>query len=123
MNLGKHTFLDLYECDKAILNNIKELENLMLEAAQMANATIIKAHFHQFSPQGISGSVIIAESHFNIHSWPEYAYAAVDLFTCGDTIDEALATRFLVSKLESKRHEVKTILRGIILSADINTQG
>lgn len=124
MNLGKHTFLDLYECDKAILNNIKELENLMLEAAQMANATIIKAHFHQFSPQGISGSVIIAESHFNIHSWPEYAYAAVDLFTCGDTIDEALATRFLVSKLESKRHEVKTILRGFISSADaINTQG
>jgi len=55
----------------------------MLEAATLAKATIIKAHFHQFVPQGVSGSVIIAESHFNIHTWPENNYAAVDLFTCG----------------------------------------
>lgn len=112
--LGKHTFVDLYECNKDLLNNIKALEELMLEAAKIAKATIIKSHFHQFSPQGISGSVIIAESHFNIHSWPEFGYAAVDLFTCGDTIDEAIATELLVRKLESGRHEVKTIQRGLI---------
>ena len=111
--LGKHTFLDLYDCNKELLNDIKVLEDLMLEAARIANATIIKSHFHQFSPQGISGSVIIAESHFNIHSWPEHGYAAVDLFTCGDTIDESVATKLLMERLESKRHEVKTIQRGI----------
>lgn len=112
--MGRHTFLDLYECDQEKLNEINNLEETMLQAAKLANATIIKSHFHKFSPQGISGSVIIAESHFNIHTWPEYGYAAVDLFTCGEGLDEKTAVNFLIDHFESKKHEVKTVMRGSV---------
>ena len=121
LNLGKHVFLDLYDCDSALLNDITALEKIMLEAAHVANATVIKAHFHQFSPQGISGSVIIAESHFNIHSWPEHGYAAVDLFTCGTSLQDEKAVDYLVQKLNSARHETKTVKRGVISVSDIPT--
>ena len=76
----------------------------MLEAARQANATIITSAFHKFSPIGISGVVVIAESHLAIHTWPEYGYAAVDVFTCGDVLDGAQAVRVLSERLGSRRH-------------------
>ena len=84
----------------------------MLEAATLAKATIIKAHFHQFVPQGVSGSVIIAESHFNIHTWPENNYAAIDLFTCGKDLNPQSAVNYLVEKRKCKRHQLIDLKRG-----------
>ncbi len=110
--LGHHTILDLYDCDKEILDDSKGLEVIMLEAARIAEATIIKSHFHQFAPQGVSGSVIIAESHFNIHTWPEHGYAAIDLFTCGTTLKSELAVSYLLDKLSCKRHALSEMVRG-----------
>lgn len=111
-SLGRHTILDMYECDQAILDNPVALEQIMLQAAALANATIIKAHFHQFAPQGVSGSVIIAESHFNIHTWPENGYAAIDLFTCGKDLNPETAVNYLVEKLNCKRHNLSHLKRG-----------
>jgi len=111
--LGFHTILDLYECNKLMLNDAQSLERIMLEAAELAQATIIKSHFHQFSPQGVSGSVIISESHFNIHTWPEFSYAAIDLFTCNSEMSSELAVKFIVEKLESKRHNINLLQRGM----------
>lgn len=111
-SLGRHTILDMYECDQAILDNPVLLEQIMLKAAELAKATIIKAHFHQFAPQGVSGSVIIAESHLNIHTWPENGYAAVDLFTCGKDLNPDIAVSYLVEKLKCKRHQLSNLKRG-----------
>ena len=110
--LGYHTILDLYECDKDKLDDPKLLESVMLEASRLANATIIKSHFHQFTPQGVSGSIIIAESHFNIHTWPEHHYAAIDLFTCGEDLNADKAVGYIIEKLECKRHNLQFIHRG-----------
>lgn len=71
----------------------------MIFSAKKAGATIISSSFHHFSPQGVSGVVVIAESHLAIHTWPEYGYAAVDVFTCGQTVDTFTAYRYLKEKL------------------------
>lgn len=101
---------ELYGCDKDALDDVAQIQSLMLEAARVAGATVVSSQFHKFAPQGVSGVVLIAESHIAIHTWPERGYAALDLFTCGDTLraEEGfrwLAGRFHASHLESSRAE------------------
>lgn len=85
--LGRHILVEFLNCKADVLNEVAAIENAMVEAAQIAGATVINSTFHHFSPYGVSGVVVIQESHLAIHTWPEYHYAAVDLFTCGDTVD------------------------------------
>ena len=89
--LGNHLLVELYECDAGKLNDLGKLELVLGKAVRISGATPLKASFHQFAPQGVSGVIIIAESHFTIHTWPEYGYAALDIFTCGQTIDSQKA--------------------------------
>ncbi len=84
----------------------------MLDAAEETGATVIGEIFHQFSPQGVTGVVAIAESHLCIHTWPEYGYAAVDIFTCGEGFDPTEAARIIVDRLESRDHDVTEVMRG-----------
>ena len=86
-SLGRHILVEFFGCSSEILNNVSVIESSMLVAAQEAGATVINSTFHHFSPFGVSGVVVIQESHLAIHTWPEYRYAAVDLFTCGDTVN------------------------------------
>lgn len=97
--LGYHVMLELFDCDREILNDKDKIEEYMIFSAKKAGATIISSSFHHFSPQGVSGVVVIAESHLAIHTWPEYGYAAVDVFTCGQTVDTFTAYRYLKEKL------------------------
>ncbi|MDX2302883.1 MAG: adenosylmethionine decarboxylase [Microscillaceae bacterium] len=85
--LGNHILVEFYDCDREILNNVSYIEQTMQEATIKSGATIVGSHFHTFNPHGVSGVIIIAESHLSIHTWPEYGYAAVDIFTCGEVID------------------------------------
>ncbi len=85
--LGKHLIVELFGCPPDRLDDLALIHRVLVGAVEDSGATLIKPFFHQFSPQGVSGVVIIAESHFSIHTWPEYGYAAVDMFTCGDCID------------------------------------
>lgn len=92
-SLGQHLILELYGCPAALLDNPRHVESTLTQAVAASGATMIQPFFHQFAPQGVSGVVIISESHFTIHTWPEYGYAALDVFTCGDVIDmDAAAT-------------------------------
>ena len=93
--LGRHILAEFFDCDPDILNNAEQVELYMKRAALECGATIVKSVFHTFNPHGVSGVVVIAESHLAIHTWPEYRYAAVDVFTCGDTVDPWIATRAL----------------------------
>ena len=118
--LGIHILVEYYNCNKEILKNVETIEQSMLTAARAANATIVESVFHQFNPWGVSGAVIISESHLTIHTWPEHNYAAVDLFTCGD-IDYEAGLNTLKNLLESKHYEVKKILRGEFNSLQNNS--
>lgn len=85
--LGRHLIVEVFDADPALLNNADALEQLLLEAAHAAQATVVESVFHRFSPHGVSGVVVIAESHLTIHTWPEFGYAALDIFTCGPKMD------------------------------------
>lgn len=79
--LGRHILVEYYNCDENILKDPRLIENFMNDSALNAKATIVDSVFHHFNPWGVSGAVIIAESHLTIHTWPEYGYAAADFFT------------------------------------------
>ncbi len=85
--LGRQILVEFYDCDKDILKDEQYIAKSMVDACIIGKATVVAHTFHSFSPYGVSGVVIIAESHVAIHTWPEYGYAAVDIFTCGDTIE------------------------------------
>lgn len=113
-SLGKHLIVELYDCDRVRINDVAQVERILVEAVKLSKATIIQPVFHQFSPHGVSGVVVIAESHFTIHTWPEYGYCAVDIFTCGDLIDADLALHFLKEQFEAKNLSVVDIKRGVL---------
>ena len=112
--LGKHLLLELYGCDLSALNNLPELQKNMVKAAKEAGATVVGEVFHQFNPHGISGVVVIAESHFSIHTWPEYGYASVDLYTCGNTVDPLIAAEKIGAVLNSKTVCIREFFRGLL---------
>lgn len=109
--LGKHWIIECYECSYAAINDPQVLERIFLDAANCAGAHVLDSHFHTFEPHGVSGIVVIAESHFSVHSWPEYRYAAVDVFTCGESIDIEEAVRVLKEQLETDE---------VVISGDLN---
>ncbi|MFC1670830.1 adenosylmethionine decarboxylase [Spirochaetota bacterium] len=111
--LGKHYIAEFYGCNRTSIDDIDRIENILLKAVEISNATMIKPFFHKFSPQGVTGVILIAESHLSIHTWPERGYAAVDLFSCGDfnykeTFDH------IEREIESEKSFISVIQRGLI---------
>lgn len=112
--LGTHLLVELRECNTEILKNLEKVRNALVSAAKEAKATIVDVSFHEFNPFGISGVVVIAESHLTIHTWPEYDYAAIDIFTCGDIIKPEVAASFLIKQFECKNPSIVEMKRGIL---------
>ena len=110
--VGQHLLLDLHEVSPALLGDMKQIEVVLREAARLAGATPIHAHFHHFGPgMGVTGVLLLRESHISIHTWPEHCYAAVDVFMCGDAQPER-ATKHIVTTLAAGSHSVKRQDRG-----------
>jgi len=116
-SLGHQIVAEFYGCDKALLNDVAYIRNHMLEA------TIVTETFHHFSPHGVSGAVIIAESHLAIHTWPEYGYAAVDLFTCGDSVSAEIGFNHLREALGAGHVSTMEVHRGQIDMMSMGDQG
>ena len=106
--------MELKDCNREVLNDLKILRSTLLAAASEAGATVLGESFHQFNPHGVSGVVIIAESHLFIHTWPECGYAAVDIFTCGNTVTPEKAAKKIITDLGAKSHSIMEIQRGIL---------
>lgn len=113
-SLGKHLVVELYDCDTKIINSLSLVKKHLLEAVRISEATIVNPIFHKFSPHGVSGVVVIAESHFSIHTWPEYGYCALDIFTCGDTIKSEGALHYLRNAFNAKSLSVTEMKRGVL---------
>ena len=111
--LGRQILIEFYECQSEVLTDRDRIRQYMLEAARYAGATVISDTFHHFKPDGISGVVVIAESHISIHTWPEYRYAAVDVFTCGASVDPWGVPHYLQEKLQAKNVSSMEIKRGL----------
>ncbi len=113
-HLGRHVLAEICGCDFNILNNIKKVEEIMVNAALEAGAEVRECVFHKFSPQGVSGVVVISESHLAIHTWPELGYAAVDVFTCGDRVNPWDACNYLTDHFYAKQITAKEMKRGMV---------
>jgi S-adenosylmethionine decarboxylase proenzyme len=108
---GRHLLAEYWGCRLDVLIDINAIERLLRHAAEAAACTVVQAVFHQFSPTGISGVVVIEESHLSIHTWPEHGYAAVDFYTCGNGAPEN-AHQVLLAGLQPAEHEVMLLQRG-----------
>jgi spermidine synthase len=112
--LGRHILAEYLDCACTSLDNEDAIREAMVEAAAMSGATIVGTIFHHFAPQGVTGVVVIAESHLAIHTWPEFRYASVDLFTCGTHLDPWVGFEYLKTRLQAGRWASQEILRGIL---------
>jgi S-adenosylmethionine decarboxylase len=113
--LGRHMTIEFYDCDHEILCNPNQIEEIFVESAKISGATVLGSNFHSFEPQGVSGFVVIAESHFSVHAWPEHDYAAADIFTCGETIDFQAAVEALQKGLKADQAIISSVMnRGIV---------
>jgi len=111
--MGRHVIAELWGCDTDKLNNVEYIERLFVNAALEAGAEVREVAFHKFAPQGVSGVVIISESHLTIHSFPEHGYASIDVYTCGDRIDPNVASDYIAQALNAKNTEVVEVPRGM----------
>ena len=116
--LGRHLVVELSDCDHSVLDNTALLEQYLNEAVRRSGATIVKSVFHRYNPQGVSGVVVIAESHISLHTWPEYGYAAIDFFTCGTAVDPYKAHDYLKEKLRAGVVQLRELPRGIPSATD-----
>ena len=111
-DFGKHYLVDLFGCDPNKISVADTVREIFVAAARESNATVIGELFHQFEPIGVSGVLLIAESHFSIHTWPEDGFVALDVFTCGEEMDALVAIDILEAALGASRVEVQVPVRG-----------
>ncbi len=109
---GNHFIVELSGCNSKHLTNLAFVENTLVEGVKKAKATLISQNFYQFSPQGVSGILLLAESHCSIHTWPEEGYAAIDIYTCGDHTMPEEACKYIAEKLQAQKVFFTNIIRG-----------
>lgn len=111
--MGRHVIAELWGCSAEKLNDMQSIERIMVNAALEAGAEVREVAFHKFAPHGVSGVVIISESHLTIHSFPEHGYASIDVYTCGDRIDPNVACDYITKWLGATRLEAIEVPRGL----------
>lgn len=113
LTFGRHVAVDTWGVDFELLNNAEWLQSQMVEAAEVSGATVLSVQSKQFEPQGATVLVLLSESHLSIHTYPEKGFAAIDCYTCGETVDPQMAIDYLVSVLKPEKTHAKKLIRGI----------
>ncbi len=111
--IGFHYVVEAAGCDEEILQSADRIREIFLKAAKIGNMEVKASYFFKFSPTGVSGMVIVAESHISIHTWPEKRYAAIDVYTCGETADPEKAVDYILEELKARYAHVSELKRGI----------
>lgn len=111
---GDHYLVDLHGCDASVIGRVEPTQQALVSAAERCGSTIIKYFFHQFSPAGVSGVILIAESHFSVHTWPENSFVAVDIYTSGEVMQPDIAITWLQDAFSADRVEIVRVTRGQI---------
>ncbi|MGQ0548945.1 MAG: adenosylmethionine decarboxylase [Armatimonadota bacterium] len=111
--VGHHYVAEASGCDPEILGRVDKVEQILVRAAAVANVTIWSISFHRFAPNGVSGVVVISESHMSVHTWPELGYAALDIFTCGDGAKPEAAVEYALKEFGAKTMHITEVTRGL----------
>ncbi|MCF6094874.1 adenosylmethionine decarboxylase [Microaerobacter geothermalis] len=110
---GRHVAIDTWGVDFDLLNNAEWLQHQMVEAAETSGATILGVQSKKFEPQGATVLLLLSESHLSIHTYPEKGFAAIDCYTCGETVDPQVAIDYLISVLKPAKYYAKKLIRGV----------
>jgi S-adenosylmethionine decarboxylase len=110
---GRHVAVDAWGVDFDLLNSAESLQAHMVEAAEACGATVLSVQSKQFEPQGATVLVLLSESHLSIHTYPEKGFAALDCYTCGETVDPQLAIDYMLAVLKPKTAHAKKLVRGM----------
>ncbi len=113
-SLGYQLTVDFYNCDSNIIDDVATITEILKKGAKMMNLSIVDTLIHKFSPIGISGVVVIKESHIAIHTWPEYAYVSLDFFTCNQSYDLDEGIAWIKEKLGANKMEKSASQRGFL---------
>ncbi|MGR3218992.1 MAG: adenosylmethionine decarboxylase [Candidatus Anammoxibacter sp.] len=117
--VGRHFIVEMWGCDTKMINDPERVMDILHRAASDARATVIKSIFHRFSPTGVTGVAILAESHISIHTWPDEGYVAADIFTCGTNTDPALGVQSLIDGFKPENSSSREFQRGNAQSKEI----
>lgn len=111
-NLGHHYIAELWDCPYDLLDDPTRLQDLAFAAAESAQVSVLSGQFHHFKPQGVTGILLLSESHISLHTWPEHGYCALDFFTCGDADPARDSLLELAGRMGAGRVELKIVERG-----------
>jgi len=111
--VGMHCILELHGCPPDLLNDVMFVRDAIEQASTQSLSTLLKLTSHQFYPQGVTAVGLLAESHLSIHTWPEYGYAAVDIFTCGEEAEPQRACQYLTESFAARKHSLVVLPRGV----------
>ncbi len=117
--LGRHLILEMWGCCKDIIDDVRVVKEILAKATESTKATLVDVICHRFSPYGVTGVAILAESHISVHTWPEYGYAAADVFICGDTLNPQNAAAFIIQAFHAKETSALELKRGGFLDKKI----
>jgi S-adenosylmethionine decarboxylase len=111
--IGHHYIVEASGCDPKIIGCIEKMQQILVKAAEKAGAQVWSISFNRFPPNGVSGVVVISESHISTHTWPEFGYVALDIYTCGEEIDPEKAVEYAVLEFKASISHITEITRGI----------
>ncbi|MFQ5620726.1 MAG: adenosylmethionine decarboxylase [Candidatus Nanoarchaeia archaeon] len=109
--MGAHILVNFYDADPNQLNDIQSLKQILTKAALKAEMKILNETFHKFSPQGVTGILLLAESHISIHTWPEKKSAAADIFCCAGIERAEKAADELIALIKAERTQKRIVHR------------
>ena len=111
--VGEHYIVEASGCDPEIIGNVEKMQEILVNAAHKANVKIWAVSFHRFPPQGVSGVIVISESHISVHSWPEFGYVALDIYTCGEHSNPEAAVNYALQEFKAENVHISEITRGL----------
>lgn len=109
-HIGTHIVADFWHCKYK--DSAEALTKILINAAHASNATVLGSVSHQFEPEGATSLILLAESHISAHTWPEYDYIAIDIFTCGRNMEPEDAIDYLEKRLKPEKIDKRTVIRG-----------
>ena len=112
-SIGHHYIVEASGCDPKIISSVDKVQQILVKAAEIAEAQVWSISVNRFPPQGVSGVIVISESHISTHTWPEYGYVALDFYTCGDSVDPEKAVFYAVGAFGASTSHITEITRGI----------
>ncbi len=110
---GDHYIVEASGCDPKVIGDIEKVQNILVKAAEKAKSQVWAVSFHRFPPNGVSGVVVISESHISVHTWPEVGYAALDIYTCGADTEPEAAVYYIIQEFKAQNVHISELTRGI----------